>query len=340
MIGSINSFDLNLLRVFDALYEERSVGRAAQRLALTQSAVSHALARLRHALEDDLFVRTGAGMRPTERAFALASPIREVLVRIEAAIGPEPFDPAKAEHRFVVAANDLITLLLLPSVLAIIGSCAPRIDIVVRPGTRLDLAEQIDLGRIDIAIGSFSHVPARLKAKTLFDDDDVLFTCRHHPLVGEAITAARLGVTPLIVVSLGGAEEGAVQGFIFERGLARRSEMFDRPALETALETVDQSPRLAVVVPHFLAVPGLLSNAPYAAILPRALAKQMSAAGEFVIHELPYASSAMEVQMVWHERTEEDAARRWLRQMLMQAAAQAGARRGPAPPPRADSSDR
>ena len=320
MTGSINAFDLNLLRVFDALYEERSVQRAAQRIGLSQSAVSHSLSRLRHTLEDELFVRTGSGMMPTARAFAIASQIREALVRIESVIGPERFDPAEARQRFVVAASDFITLVLFPILLDLVGRQAPRIDLVVRPGTRLDLAEQIDLGRIDIAIGSFSHIPRRLKSQVLFSYDDVLMTRADHPLVGRPITAEQLATIPLMVVSLGGAEEGAVQGFILERGLARRSEMFDRAALEAALDGAPCPARLALVLPHFLALPGLLVNSTSAAILPRPLARQVAQSGAFAIHELPYASSSTDVKLVWHERTDEDAARHWLRQMLTQAA--------------------
>jgi len=103
----IDSFDLNLLRVFDAVMEERSVLRAGQRIGLSQSAVSHALSRLRHALKDDLFVRTAEGMIPTQRALEIASPVREALSRLESALGLDQFDPGLAHRSFTLAASSL-----------------------------------------------------------------------------------------------------------------------------------------------------------------------------------------------------------------------------------------
>ena len=174
MTVSFTSLDLNLLRVFDAVMEERSVLRASQKVFLSQSAVSHALARLREMLEDELFVRTATGMQPTARALAMAVPIRDALKSLEAAIELPKFEPASSTKTFTIAASDFMTMVVVPRLLELLRCEAPLIDIVIRPGTRIDLAEQIDLGRIDTAIGTFSGAPRRFLSVPLFEYDDVL----------------------------------------------------------------------------------------------------------------------------------------------------------------------
>jgi DNA-binding transcriptional LysR family regulator len=222
MTVSLNALDLNLLRVFAALIDERSVLRAGHRVGLSQSAVSHSLARLRETLGDDLFVRTTAGMQPTARALAMAAPVREALVRIELAVGSAQFDPADSRRQFSLAADDYITALIVPQIFGLLKIEAPHVDLMIRPRTRIDLAEQIDLGRVDMALGSFAAMPERLKSNILFHDQDALVTGRQCSQKA-AIDVSDLARMPLVVVSLGGQEEGALDGFISERGLARRS---------------------------------------------------------------------------------------------------------------------
>ncbi len=312
---SFSSLDLNLLRVFDAVMEERSVLRASQKVFLSQSAVSHALARLRELLEDELFVRTASGMQPTARALTMAPLIRNALASLEAAIEPPTFTPATATKRFTIAANDFTTMVVAPRLLQIMKAEAPTVDIVIRPVTRIDLAEQIDLGRIDAAVGTFSAVPQRFNSDLLFSYDDVLMTSRTRDI----ITADVLATRPLVVVSFGGEQDGAVDGFISERGLARRSEMYDRAAFEAAFATADRVPRIAVSLPHFLALPALLEDSALAAIAPRPLAQAFARSHPIAIHELPYATTRLEVRALWHERHRGDRSQDWLHDILRRA---------------------
>jgi DNA-binding transcriptional LysR family regulator len=177
---NLNTLDVNLLRLFDAIMEERSVVRAGRRLALNPSAVSHALNRLRHILKDELFVRTSDGMQPTARAVELSRPLRQALLQIAAALGPPDFDPATAHRRFFLAANDYVTAVLLPPLINHFSTPAPRIDLVVRPSTRLDLTEQIDMGCIDVALGVFSSIPPRFRSRPILRQDDVLVMREGH----------------------------------------------------------------------------------------------------------------------------------------------------------------
>lgn len=315
---SFKTLDLNLLKVFDAVMEERSVLRASHKIALSQSAVSHSLARLREMLEDDLFVRTASGMQPTARALAMASPIREALRSLETAVELPVFDPAASTRQFTLAANDFTTMVLASPLLRILGREAPTIDLLIKPVTRIDLAEQIDLGRIDVAIGVFSEPPSRFRTAFLFEYDDVLIIGGRRKL--GRLNKQKLAQLPLIVVSFGGEQEGAIGGFISERGLARRSEMYDRAALERALSESDRPPRIAVSLPHFLALPALLEGSDYAAIVPRPLAIALGRTHSITTSELPYVTTPLEVRLLWHERVENEPSHEWLHDILRHAA--------------------
>ena len=322
---SIGRMDLNLLKVFDAVYEDRNLVLAGQRLNLTQSAVSHALTRLRELVQDDLFVRTGKGMVPTARASAMAPALRDSLRRIEATLGVEPFAPEKSARRFVIAANDHVTAVIVAPLSREVQAAAPAVDLVIRPSTRLDLAEQIDVGRIDLAIGIFSQVPPRLNSRTLISQGELIVMRKGHPAARRKLTVEDLAKYPLLTVSVGGIEEGAVGGFILERGLARQSEMFDRRALEEALDAVEQTPRLRVTVPHSLAIPALLRETDMLSIVPASLATALTRTGELLVRPPPYRAATSVIRAVWHRRNEHDLAHAWLRDLVAKAAAAAAA---------------
>jgi DNA-binding transcriptional LysR family regulator len=317
MTVPFSSFDLNLLRVFDAVMEERSVLRASQKVFLSQSGVSHCLARLREMLDDELFIRTTTGMQPTARALAMAPPVRDALKTLEAAVELPKFEPGSSTRKFTIAANDFTTMVIARNLLGILAAEAPLIDLAIKPVTRIDLAEQIDLGRIDVAIGTFSAMPLRFKSDFLFGYDDVLITHSGQKL--GAITTETLAKLSIVVVSFGGEQEGAIDGFISERGLARRSEMYDRTAFENAFSASSQVPRVAVSLPHFLALPALLDDSSLAAIVPRPLANSFAATHPITIYELPYPTARLEVRSLWHERYEGDASQNWLHVVLRRA---------------------
>lgn len=318
MSVSFKTLDLNLLKVFDAVMEERSVLRASHKVALSQSAVSHSLARLREMLGDELFIRTGAGMQPTARALAMAPLVRDALRSLEAAVELPKFDPASSNRQFTLAANDFTTMVLAAPLRRLLGREAPSIDLIIKPVTRIDLAEQIDLGRIDVAIGVFSDPPSRFRSQLLFQYDDVLITSAQHKI--RDLDPGRLARLPLVVVSFGGEQEGAVDGFISERGLARRSEMYDRLALEQALATSEYPPRIAVSLPHFLALPALIEDTDLAAIVPRPLARILEKRYAIVACELPYMTTPLEVRMLWHHSMNDEPSHKWMHGILLRAA--------------------
>jgi DNA-binding transcriptional LysR family regulator len=201
--------------------------------------------------------------------------------------------------------------------LSMLSREAPTVDLVIKPVTRIDLAEQIDLGRVDVAIGVFSTPPDRFRSSFLFEYDDVLIVAAERKLSN--LDKETFTELPLVVVSLGGEQEGAIDGFISERGLARRSEMYDRAALERALGDSDRPPRIAVSLPHFLALPALLEDTKLAAIVPRPLARAFATKYPITTQELPYPTTPLEVRLLWHQRAEGDPSHEWLHEILRRA---------------------
>jgi DNA-binding transcriptional LysR family regulator len=324
---SIGKMDLNLLKVFDAVFEERSLVLAGRRLHLSQSATSHALARLRQLVGDELFVRTGRGMAPTGEALRMAPDLRDALRRIEATLDMAPFSPRLSKRRFVIAANDHVTVVLVAPLARKLTRAAPGVDLVIRPSTRLDLAEQIDLGRIDLAIGIFSQVPPRFSTCTLMAQGETALMRKGHPAATARLTLEAFSRYPLVTISVGGDEEGAVDGFILERGLARQSEMFDRNALSSSLRTLGAQPRARITVPHSLAIPALLRDSDMLSIVPASLARALTRGDAgLVMRQLPYPSGVATTRSVWHSRHDHDAGHRWLRESVENVAHTAGRR--------------
>jgi DNA-binding transcriptional LysR family regulator len=311
----VRTLDLNLVRVFDALMEDRSVRRAGLRLHVTQSAVSHALNRLRYHLNDELFIRTRAEMIPTARAVEIAGPLRDAIRSIELVLGGASFEPLSATRRFVLAASDMMAATVGARLINRLAVLAPGIDLVLRPVTRIDLAEQIDMGLIDLALGVFADVPARLQSETALRLTDVAAFRPGHAAAHD-LSVRALGRFPLAAVSLGGLEAGAIDGYILERGLARQSDSFDRPALETALEGVGARPRFGLLTPHFMALPAMLASSELVAIIPDLLTPIFQGAG-LVTSRLPYRNKPAVAQLVWHRRASGDAAHVWFRSLLL-----------------------
>src|SRR5271170_3598756 len=171
--------DLNLLRVFELLYEEGNMTRAAARLFLTQSAVSHALARLRIELDDPLFLRIPSGLQPTERAHQLAPRLRAALAEIRNAVAAPVFDPATTSRRFTISASSYFCSLI-ARVIKLARESAPGVSLqIVNLGA--NLTQAVDQQQVDLVLGGFGKVPARFRSEWLFQDEFAWATGAHHP---------------------------------------------------------------------------------------------------------------------------------------------------------------
>jgi len=312
--------DLNLLLVFDAVMRERSVLRAGRQLHLTQSAVSHALNRLRHSLGDELFVRDTGGVRPTPRALEVAGPVAEALDTIRRSLSPPAFDPARVRCALTVVASDYVAVVVLPLFIATLRQEAPGIDVQIFPIGRTDLAAQLDSGRLDLAVSWFDHVPSRLFRTPILEEDEVLVVAKGHQLATGELTMQRLLQVPHLVVEFTGLGEGGDTGVVDERGLKRRTRI-ERGLTEHALrdgaaERSEPGLRVGLTVPNYLMVPELVANSDMVATLPRRFAQQAARRYDLVLLEPPYDYPPVVVEAVWHELNHDSATHRWMRELL------------------------
>lgn len=315
---SFERIDLNLLRVFEAVFQHRSVSMAARELGVTASAISHALGRLRQTVGDELFVPGDGGMMPTARALELAPGIRDGLGRIEATLLGRPFEPATSTRTFRIAASDFSTRHALVPFIRHMERLAPQIELKIFPYNRLDVVRQLDEGRLDLVIGWFGEVPERMRRAVVLTDQEALVARAGHPLAGRSVTRAELFAFPFVVVEMTGTEEPGADGFMDDRGVWRRV-WIDRLLVET--EDCDAVGHVAVSLPHYAAVADILVATDMVATLPSRLARRWADQGRLALLELPHAPYQGTVDVIWHQRGDGDAALQWLVHEIIASAA-------------------
>jgi DNA-binding transcriptional LysR family regulator len=308
--------DLNLLRIFDILYDERNVTRAAARLFLTQSAVSHALARLREVLGDPLFTRIPSGLQPTERAHQLAPRLRVALAEIRSAVATPMFDPAKTRQHFAIAASSYFCMLIVPSLIALARKSAPGITLQV-VNISADVAQALDQQQLDIVLGVFDKVPPRLRSEVLFRDEKAWAIGTHHPLAKQPFDHAAFLAWPRLAIGLARAADKS-------REPPARNDLVFRVILETDDEA--SSPRSAQRASASMMVyDGATAIAVAAAtdmvtLVPRHYAEACPSSAQVRIIDFPQdQTEAIELSMLWHGRVHDDPGSLWLRALIREA---------------------
>lgn len=255
----LSRVDLNLLVLFEIVLEERHVGRAANRLNLSRSAVSHGIGRLRRLLNDPLFVRTPTGVVPTDRALELAGRIADLLEQARGVISTaEPFDPATSSRRFTIGAPDGVSAVLLPPLLDAVRQGAPGLDIALRQlspmagETAIERAwratfAELETRAMDVAIVPVDGIPSRFHRRVLYDEDFVIVTRDGHPFASDP-TLERYCELQHLVVSLTGDPYGFVDSVLAEHGRSRR---------------------IALTVPNFMFALAVVAETDLVAALPR-----------------------------------------------------------------------
>ncbi|MBY4895843.1 LysR family transcriptional regulator [Cupriavidus sp. AU9028] len=257
----LSRVDLNLLVLFETVMEERHVGRAAARLHLTPSAISHGLGRLRRLLGDPLFLKTPRGVVPTARAMELAEPVARVLRDVRSLIeSGEPFEPARSVRRFTIGAPDAVAAVLLPPLLATLRQSAPHVDIGIRqllprhgePSPALawrDALAELETRAMDVCVMPYGDLPARFVCQRLYQEEFVIAMRAGHPFLAAA-TLQHYCTLQHLVVSDAGDPFGFVDAVLAQHGLSRR---------------------VALTVPNFLFALGVLSETDLVAALPQQL---------------------------------------------------------------------
>lgn len=301
IICSVNiaSTNLNLLVVLDALLAERHVSRAARRLGLSQPAVSNALSQLRALLGDPLFVRSAGAMVPTERALALAGPIRATLATLETALTGPVFDPLNAERTFVLAATDFVEFVLLPKLLARLAHEAPKVKLHIHGWSHHRVPAMLERGEADLMIGFYQGLPPGHHDQSLFPDEFVCIVRKRHPQVGQRLTLKTYLSLRHVLVTQEFTEPGAADVALAARGLSRT---------------------VALRLSHFLMVPAIVAATDYVAAISRRVAEEFAQTLPLRIFPTPLPLPRGTVGQVWHERTESSLAHRWLRGVIAEVA--------------------
>jgi DNA-binding transcriptional LysR family regulator len=288
-------FDLNLLKVFDAVMTELNVTRAAVRLNMTQPAVSNALKRLRYLVNDELFIKVPSGVSPTPKATEIWQPIRESLNQIRQTFERLEFNAAVESATFTIALNDLAAHIILPTLINTLEKLAPNINVRTVPNTHINAAMLLEQAEIDIAIGVFVQLNPRLRSHTLFTSDWVCAMRRNHPLAGKKLTLARYAQAKHLLVTLTGEATGLLEPFLHEQGLARR---------------------IGLTVNQFFVVPQLLVNSDLIAILPTRVVQLSGMSDRLHLAAVPIEIPPSSVKMMWHERSHYNPAQEWFRTQL------------------------
>jgi DNA-binding transcriptional LysR family regulator len=300
----LRGVDLNLVVALDALLAERHVTRAAARLGITQSAASHALARLRELLGDPLLVRGPKGaMLPTPRATELAPAVHRVLDDLGRVLrGRGGFEPATATHVFHVGAADYVELVMLPRLVERFARVAPGISLWVHQFGDWGDAE-LAAGVLDVVLGPPRRAlrPAGSYEKVLFDERFSCVMRKGHPLADARMTLPRYAAAGHVLVAPRGTPGSLVDDVLAAAGRSRR---------------------IVVAVPHFLVVPHVVAATDLIATLPVRVAEMFEDTLGIARTTPPIEIAPFQMAMAWHERMHEDDRHRWLREQLLAVAAE------------------
>jgi len=285
--------DFNLLAVFDVLIEARSVTRAAERLGVTQSAVSHALARLRDLFGDPLFVRVGGALQPTPRALEAAPEVREGLARVRAALSQTAFDAATTTREFVIQAGPYFSMTVLPEVVVALRSAAPLAVIRavhVGPG----VVAALDDGTLDLALGAFGRTPSHMVKEVLFSEQLVWIAA-----AGKGPVNLQRRQRLIVTVGLRGADAETISAGGLERRIALDGGERERG-------------EGGVFVHDSLAAVAIVARSDLVALAPRRVAMRAAARGDIRILEAEDVEP-VEISMLWPARLNSDSAHTWFR---------------------------
>jgi DNA-binding transcriptional LysR family regulator len=292
----IVDIDLNLLVVFHQMFQARHVSTVAKRLGVSQPTVSNALARLRRTFGDELFVRTAQGMQPTPYAQQISEPIAYALASVTQALNQEErFDPASSERRFVIAMTDVGEVHFMPALVERCGRIAPHVGISSVRASAVDWQQEMETGQIDLAIGAFADVAQSLYHRRLFSQNYVTMFRKGHRFGERKVDLKEfLGAQHLFVTS--------------------RESPYDQ--INARLEKAGIARSVHFQVPHFTAVPYIISATDMVVTVPSKLAEQ--ACGPFGLSFIqpPLRLPALHTNIFWHRRYNQDTGNQWLRGLI------------------------
>lgn len=294
---NLRNLDLNLLLVFDVIYAERSISKAAHRLNLSQPAVSNALARLRERLGDPLFERNSQGMSPTPRARALKEPIQQALDLLERGLrNDDNFDYGSSEREFVIAVEDYGETVILPRLVDWLAATAPNIRITIRPESSASLKEAMREGTVDLALDYFVLSSQGFVNTCVLTEILVTLARKDHPNIGDRLS---------------------LESYLEQRHVVISPRGRVTPMIDLALSKRNLQRKISVVVPHFMSMPTMVKSSNMICTLPRRMAYHFADSFGLNVHTVPIHTPAFPVHLIWHESLDNDPGHRWLRNHLI-----------------------
>lgn len=298
---NLSTFDLNLLVIFNALVSEQSVTRAGQKVGLSQPAMSAALNRLRHMLKDELFVRHGSTMRPTVRALELAPSVSSILDQIQGSLAPQSFDPMRTRRTFRLAVNDLGAALFLPPLMQQIASAAPDINFEIIPADEDRAVELLDCGKADVAAGLYTRQYSRLQSTILFEAPFVCTLRQDHPHGNQPLSMETFAGLSRIAIAQRGDPGAIIDDILSKHGLKQQ---------------------IAIVVPHYLAIPFIVAQTNLVAILLLKLVQRFEESEHIRVVRTQFGELSAPIHLIWPATAAGDPANKWLRSIIVGATAQ------------------
>ncbi|HCF29488.1 MAG TPA: LysR family transcriptional regulator [Cyanobacteria bacterium UBA11049] len=293
----LSAIDLNLLVAFEALFKERSVTVAAQRLHLGQPAMSAALGRLRTLFEDELFIRIGKEMQPTTKALEISSGILAALEQIRQTIeSSQVFDPGSSQRSFAIGSSDYTSYVVLPRLLEFCSKAAPGLNFRVIGFEKDSVGELLEQGAIDVALGVFPNPPQHTNSIVLFQEHFIGIARQEHPATaGGSMSLETFASLSHALVTIRRDATGEIDKILARHQLQRR---------------------IAVTIPHMLVLPVMIATTDSVAAVPYRIAAQLANLHHLELFELPVKTEAWAVSMIWSKLADRDTANCWLRQTL------------------------
>jgi DNA-binding transcriptional LysR family regulator len=302
---NIKDLDLNLLRLFDAVWRTRSVSLAAQQLGMSQPAASQGLARLRTLLGDALFERSGSGVRPTPRADRLAQGVQMALATIEEALNAsQVFEPQRSKRVLRLHLSDIGEARFLPELMQTLQRHAPGMRLEAMPLPHDKIGPALDSGQLDLAIGFLPEVSDTLH-QPLLSDRYVVLLRQGHPVAKRWHQLQKKA----------GASPDATHALLAELEFAAVRTHTDTLRI---LDLMHWQHRLRLTVSHFLSLPGIVRSSDLAVLMPRNFAQGFAQAGELAIIEPDLPLRDFTVSMHWSQRFDKDPCLQWLRATVAQ----------------------
>lgn len=291
----LKNLDLKLVTIVGDLYASRSVSATAANLAIRQSTVSMALAKLRKHFDDPLFVRTSAGMEPTPRGAELIEVLKSAEFYLRKALEHRVvFDPSSSDHVFRICSTDIAQLTLLPTLLRRMKRISPSISVILSHISDRTPA-LLESGDVDLAVGFITPRGTGFYGQRLFQDRFVCALRTDHPRVGKNLTVNQFEMELHVAVSTSGTGHSIVEERLDANGIRRQ---------------------IGLRVPSFLGLGPILANTDLVAILPEQLGLYLAESGKIRLVELPIDIPPYFIYQVWHERLMHDPASQWFRKVV------------------------